>query len=160
MDGDTLAEVCCGHYRRFSFIARRLLAWMPTHVADHTGNPVAARARDGRAPPPAHPAEWSLREWRTEALQIGANQRRSVIAIRHLRECRPASARWGSKRSALAWVMVRCPHQYDELMRRAGGVWEPGTPQWLVERRRIGPVIRELERTVDPLFRQAGIRLP
>jgi uncharacterized protein YmfQ (DUF2313 family) len=42
----------------------------------------------------------------------------------------------------------------------AGGVWEPGARQWLVERRRIGPVIRELERTVDPLFRQAGIRLP
>jgi hypothetical protein len=59
----------------------------------------------------------------------------------------------------VGWVMVRCPHQYDELMRRAGGVWEPGARQWLVERRRIGPVIRELERTVDPLFRHAGIRL-
>src|SRR3954466_7975084 len=60
----------------------------------------------------------------------------------------------------VGWVMVRCPRQYDELMRRAGGVWEPGARQWLIERRRIGPVIRELERTVDPLFRQAGIRLP
>ena len=29
-----------------------------------------------------------------------------------------------------------------------------------LERRRIGPVIRKLERTVDPLFRQAGMRLP
>jgi hypothetical protein len=38
-------------------------------------------------------------------------------------------------------------------------VWEPGARQWLVERRRIGPVIRELERTVDPLFRHAGMRL-
>jgi hypothetical protein len=28
-----------------------------------------------------------------------------------------------------------------------------------VERRRIGPVIRELERTVDPLFRRVGIHL-
>jgi hypothetical protein len=44
-------------------------------------------------------------------------------------------------------------------MRRAGGVWEPGARQWLVERRRIGPVIRELERTVDPLFRRVGIHL-
>jgi hypothetical protein len=60
----------------------------------------------------------------------------------------------------VGWVMVRCPRQYDELMRRAGAVWESGTRQWLVERRRIGPVIHELERTVDPLFRQAGIRLP
>jgi hypothetical protein len=41
-------------------------------------------------------------------------------------------------------------------MRRAGSVWEPGAQQWLIERRRIGPVIRELERTVDPLFRQVG----
>jgi hypothetical protein len=29
----------------------------------------------------------------------------------------------------------------------------------VIERGRIGPVIRELERTTDPLFRQAGIRL-
>jgi hypothetical protein len=27
----------------------------------------------------------------------------------------------------------------------------------LIERRRIGPVIRELERTTDPLLQQAGI---
>ena len=46
-----------------------------------------------------------------------------------------------------------------ELMRSAGGVWEPGARQGLIERRRIGPVIGELECTVDPLFRQAGIRL-
>jgi hypothetical protein len=51
------------------------------------------------------------------------------------------------------------PRHYDELMRKAGGIWEPGARQWLIERRRIGPVIRELERTVDPLFRQSGIRL-
>jgi hypothetical protein len=29
--------------------------------------------------------------------------------------------------------------------------------QALIERRWIGPVIRELRRTTDPLFRQAGI---
>jgi hypothetical protein len=55
--------------------------------------------------------------------------------------------------------MVRSPRQYDELMRGAGGVWEPGARQWLVERRRIGPVIRALEHTVDPLFRRVGIHL-
>ena len=59
----------------------------------------------------------------------------------------------------VGWIMVRCPSQYDELMRRAGGVWEPGARQWLVQRRRIGPVIRELERIVDPLFRHAGVHL-
>ena len=56
----------------------------------------------------------------------------------------------------VGWVMVRCPQQYDELMRRGRlGAWRA---QWLIERRRIGPVIRKLERTVDPLFRQ-GIDL-
>jgi hypothetical protein len=59
----------------------------------------------------------------------------------------------------VGWVMVRCPREYHDLMRRAGGVWEPGARQWLVERRRIGPVIRELERIVDPLFRRVGIHL-
>ena len=29
----------------------------------------------------------------------------------------------------------------------------------LIKRRRIGPVIRELEHTVDPLFRGVGIKL-
>jgi hypothetical protein len=60
----------------------------------------------------------------------------------------------------VGWVMVRCPSEYGELMRHAGGVWEPAKRQWLIERRRIGPVIRELERVVDPLFQAAGIRLP
>ncbi|HEX4173773.1 MAG TPA: hypothetical protein VHY82_14995 [Acetobacteraceae bacterium] len=59
----------------------------------------------------------------------------------------------------VGWVMVRCPRQYDDLMRRAGGVWEPGSRRWLIEPRRIGPVVRALKRSVDPLFRQAGIDL-
>ena len=59
----------------------------------------------------------------------------------------------------VGWVTVRCPRQYDKLMRSAGATWDPGARRWLVERRRIGPVIRELERSVDPLFRHAGIRL-
>jgi hypothetical protein len=59
----------------------------------------------------------------------------------------------------VGWVTVRCPRQYEELMHRPGGVWEPGARQWLIERRWIGRVIRELERTVDPLFRRVGIHL-
>jgi hypothetical protein len=39
------------------------------------------------------------------------------------------------------WITARCPRDLDPVMRRAGGVWEPGTRQWLIERRRIGPVI-------------------
>jgi hypothetical protein len=58
-----------------------------------------------------------------------------------------------------ALVAVRCPHDLDPLMRRAGGQWEPGTRRWLIERRRMGPLMRNLRRTTDPLFRRAGIDL-
>jgi hypothetical protein len=58
-----------------------------------------------------------------------------------------------------SWITVRCPRDYDSLMRNASGQWEPGSRRWLIERRRIGPVIRRLERTVDPLFRSAGLVL-
>ena len=58
-----------------------------------------------------------------------------------------------------ALVAVRCPHDLDPLMQRAGGLWEPGTRRWLIERRRMGPLIRNLRRTTDPLFRRAGINL-
>ena len=44
-------------------------------------------------------------------------------------------------------------------MRRAGGVWEPGPRRWLIRRHRMGPLIRNLRRATDPLFRQAGIDL-
>ena len=40
-------------------------------------------------------------------------------------------------------------------MRRAGGQWDPGGKRWLIERRRIGPVIRTLRR----VFSAAGISL-
>jgi hypothetical protein len=56
-------------------------------------------------------------------------------------------------------VAVRCPGEFADVMRRAGGQWEPGSRRWLIERRRIGPVIRALQRTTDPLFRRAGLDL-
>ena len=40
-------------------------------------------------------------------------------------------------------------------MRAAGGLWEPGGRRWLITR----PLMRELRRATDPLFRQAGIDL-
>ena len=55
------------------------------------------------------------------------------------------------------WITVQCPREFAPVMRRAGGLWEPGTRRWLIERRRIGPVIRTLQRETDPLFRQAGL---
>jgi hypothetical protein len=38
----------------------------------------------------------------------------------------------------------------------AGAVWEPGSWRWLIEQRRIGPVIRQLQRATDPLFAASG----
>ena len=48
-----------------------------------------------------------------------------------------------------------CPRDLDPLMRAAGGLWEPGGRRWLITR----PLMRELRRATDPLFRQAGIDL-
>jgi hypothetical protein len=56
-------------------------------------------------------------------------------------------------------IAVRCPRDFDDVMRRAGGQWEPGSRRWLVEPRRIGPVIRALRRVTDTLFRRAGVSL-
>jgi hypothetical protein len=53
-----------------------------------------------------------------------------------------------------ALVAVRCPHDLDRLMKKAGGLWEPGSRRWL-----INPLIRDLRRATDPLFRRAGIDL-
>jgi hypothetical protein len=58
-----------------------------------------------------------------------------------------------------ALIAIRCPEDLSPLMRKAGGVWEPGSRRWLIERRRIGPLIRNLKRDTDPLFRQAGMSL-
>jgi hypothetical protein len=56
-------------------------------------------------------------------------------------------------------VAVRCPANLVPLAEKAGGTWELGSRRWLVERRRIGPLIRNLRRGTDPLFRRAGIDL-
>ena len=58
-----------------------------------------------------------------------------------------------------ALVAVRCPSELDPLMLEAGGLWEPSSRRWLIEPRRIGPLVRNLRRVTDPLFRQAGISL-
>jgi hypothetical protein len=57
------------------------------------------------------------------------------------------------------WAAVRCPHEFDQLMRQTGGLWEAGSQRWLIERRRINPLVRKLRRATDPLFRRAGIDL-
>ena len=57
------------------------------------------------------------------------------------------------------WVAVRCPSEFDELMRLTGGLREAGSQRWLIPRWRINSLMRKLQRTTDPLFRQAGIDL-
>jgi hypothetical protein len=57
------------------------------------------------------------------------------------------------------WVAVRCPSDFNELMRLNGGLREAGSRRWLILRRRVKPLVRELRRTTDPLFRQAGMDL-
>ena len=49
-----------------------------------------------------------------------------------------------------AMVAVRCPQEFADIVLRAGGLWEPGSRRWLVERRRIGPVIRAPAGTDPP----------
>ena len=44
-------------------------------------------------------------------------------------------------------------------MQKAGGLWDPGGRRWLIERKRMGPLIRNLRRNTDPLFRCAGMSL-
>ena len=90
----------------------------------------------------------------------GVTDHKSIARDRVLADVPPSIGPVVFGTLGVGWVMVQCPRQYDELMRQAGGVWEPRARQWLVERRRIGPVIRALERSVDPLFLQVGIRLP
>jgi hypothetical protein len=51
------------------------------------------------------------------------------------------------------------PREQFGRLRKAGGLWEPGSRCWLIERRRINPLIRNLRRVTDPLFRRVGIDL-
>lgn len=43
-------------------------------------------------------------------------------------------------------VTVRCPSDLAPLVQAAGGAWEPGAKVWLVDRRRMGPLVRTLRR--------------
>jgi hypothetical protein len=57
------------------------------------------------------------------------------------------------------WVTVRCPPEYSQLMRRAGGTWDYGSQRSLIHLRRIDPVLRVLRRVTDPLSRKLGMCL-
>jgi hypothetical protein len=57
------------------------------------------------------------------------------------------------------WMAVRCPSEFNDLMWLTGGLREAGSRRWLIARWRINPLMRELRRTTDPLFQQAGMDL-
>jgi len=44
------------------------------------------------------------------------------------------------------WITVQCPGEVDDMMRAAGGVWDPGERRWLFRLHRLGPVLRALRR--------------
>lgn len=50
-------------------------------------------------------------------------------------------------------------HEMTPLMKKAAGMWELGSRRWLIERWRIGSLVRALPRSSHPLFRQAGADL-
>jgi hypothetical protein len=58
-----------------------------------------------------------------------------------------------------AMVVVRCPTGLVPFVQKAGGIWESGSKRWLVQRRRLNPLIRSRHRATNPLFRRAGIDL-
>ena len=78
-----------------------------------------------------------------------------------MRDAAPLPARIGPAEFSLLGklVAIRAPRELDAIFRRAGGAWEPGSRRWLIERRRIGPVIRELWKATDTLFRKSGVSL-
>jgi hypothetical protein len=61
-----------------------------------------------------------------------------------LSRCAPASAPASSACSA-PWSRCAARVIWNHLMHKAGGMWEPGSRCWLIERRRIGPLIRKLQ---------------
>jgi hypothetical protein len=78
-----------------------------------------------------------------------------------MKDAAPLPARVGPAEFSLfgKLVAIRAPRELDAIFRRAGGAWEPGSRRWLIERRRIGPVIRELRKATDTLFRKSGVSL-
>ena len=50
------------------------------------------------------------------------------------------------------WSRCSARASLPRLWRQAGGQWETGSRRWLIEPRRIGPLIRALRRGTDPLL--------
>ena len=89
------------------------------------------------------------------ARRLGGLAEATVIDATWRRQIGPCALEaWGAR-----WVAVRCPRELAPKMRAAGGLWEPGSRRWLIERRRIGPVIRRAGTRTDSLFRHAGLSL-
>ena len=79
--------------------------------------------------------------------------RRADGGARHSRPYRPGRAQY-VRRNGRGTLPER-----SRPLDAACGLWEPGTRRWLIERRQIRPLVRDLWHNTDPLFRQAGIYL-
>jgi hypothetical protein len=88
---------------------------------------------------------------RTRRAQTQLMAQRAIHVPNQIRPCQFGEL--GAK------IAVRRPVELAHILRRVGAICEPGRERWLVQRRRIGPVIRALERATDPLFRRAGVVL-
>ena len=56
-------------------------------------------------------------------------------------------------------VKVRAPRELAKTIEAAGGTFDPGDRSWWLQPRRLGPLVRKLERETDPLFRRVGLTL-
>lgn len=56
-------------------------------------------------------------------------------------------------------VKVRAPRELGKTIEAAGGAFDPGDRTWWIAPRRLGPLVRKLEQSTDPLFRRAGLPL-
>ena len=80
-------------------------------------------------------------------------------AVRRLPQYAAVPGRVGPvefERFGAKWIAVRCASEFDELMRSTCGLREAGSHRWLIPRHRVGPLVRELRRAPDPLFRRRG----
>jgi hypothetical protein len=56
-------------------------------------------------------------------------------------------------------VALHCPQDFVPISEARRSDVRTGSRRWLVDRRRIGPVIRALGKATGPLFRHAGMSL-
>lgn len=57
------------------------------------------------------------------------------------------------------WFAVRCPDELTSLMRQPAVSGSQAPRRWLIERRSLGALVRQMRQVTDTLFRQGGVSL-